>query len=78
MVFVGVDGAPTPHCGQNIKLCQNPYVVVDKAPLVCEKPFISVENSIAATCRATLISLCSRAKKASKGNCFVCTGEPQA
>ena len=77
MVFVGVSGAPTAHCGQGIKLCQNPYVVVEKAPLVCEKPFISVETTIAATCRAKLVSLCSRAKRASKGNCFVCTGKPR-
>ena len=74
MVFVGVEGAPKAHCGQDIKLCQNPYVVVEKAPLVCEKPFISVVETIASSCMAELVSLCSRAKKASKGNCYVCTG----
>lgn len=43
MVFVGVGGAPTAHCGQNQQLCQSPYVVVERAPLVADKPFISAD-----------------------------------
>ena len=74
MVFVGVEGSPTPHCGQDIKLCQNPYVVVPEAPIVAEKPFISVESAILPSCRVQLLGLCARAKLASKGNCFICTG----
>ena len=74
MVFVGVEGSPTPHCGQDIKLCQNPYVVVPQAPIVAEKPFISVESAILPSCRVQLLGLCARAKLASKGNCFICTG----
>eukprot|EP01043_Picozoa_sp_COSAG02_P011236 COSAG02_NODE_410_length_22875_cov_43.282755_17_plen_537_part_00 len=43
MVFVGVEGAPQPHCGRDARLCRNPFVAVDRAPLVAEKPFISAD-----------------------------------
>lgn len=49
MVFVGTEGAPDSHCGRyfdpvsgNLSL---PYVTVDSAPLIAEKPFISVDGS---------------------------------
>ena len=45
MVFVGVDGAPQPHCGRNPQLCRNPFVVVDRAPLIAEKPYISADST---------------------------------
>lgn len=53
MVFVGVSafkgiydtGAPPAHCGQDIKNCISPYVVVDKAPLTAAKPFISADSA---------------------------------
>lgn len=37
-VFVGVEGAPSAHCGKDA-----PAVVVRKTPTVVEKPFISVD-----------------------------------
>ena len=51
MVFAGVSpfkgiydtGAPLAHCGQDIKNCISPYVVVDTVPLMAEKPFISAD-----------------------------------
>ena len=53
MVFAGVapfkgiydTGAPLPHCGQDIKNCISPYVVIDTVPLIAEKPFISADNT---------------------------------
>lgn len=53
MVFAGVSafkgiydtGAPLAHCGQDIKNCISPYVVVDEVPLMAEKPFISADSA---------------------------------
>ena len=42
MVFVGVDGAPTSHCSN---VDDSPYVTVDSAPAIAEKPFISIDDN---------------------------------
>jgi len=52
MVFAGVSpfkgiydtGAPLPHCGQDMKNCISPYVVIPTVPLIAEKPFISADK----------------------------------
>jgi hypothetical protein len=43
MVFVGTEGAPTSHCGRGDD-GELPFVVVDEAPAVAEKPFITVDE----------------------------------
>lgn len=42
IVFVGVEGAPAAHCGANVAQGSHPYTVVDAAPVIAEKPFISI------------------------------------
>jgi len=42
MVFVGTKGAPTNHCGTN---GGHPYVTVNSAPMVVEKPYIVLVGS---------------------------------
>jgi len=44
MVFVGTEGAPTSHCGRGDD-GELPFVVVDEAPAVAEKPFITVDEN---------------------------------
>ena len=41
MVFVGTQGAPASHCGNQ---GGNPFVTVDSAPTVIEKPYIIVDG----------------------------------
>ena len=44
MVFVGTEGAPANHCGQDMN-GSLPFVVVDEAPALAERPFITVDAS---------------------------------
>lgn len=41
-VFVGTINAPPSHCGMDAETCAKPFVTVDTAPIVAEKPFISI------------------------------------
>lgn len=41
-VFVGTQGAPASHCGHTADMGL-PYVTVDAAPVVAEKPFITID-----------------------------------
>lgn len=41
-VFVGVDGAPSSHCGNS---GGQPFVTVDSTPVAAEKPYITVDSS---------------------------------
>ncbi|CAJ1341081.1 unnamed protein product [Effrenium voratum] len=43
-VFVGTEGAPSSHCGADAAKCAKPFVTVNAAPKVAEKPFISFSN----------------------------------
>jgi len=45
MVFVGTKNAPKSHCGADPSKGTHPYVIVDSAPTVAEKPFISIDAS---------------------------------
>jgi len=45
MVFVGTKNAPKSHCGADPSICSHPYVTVDSAPTIAEKPFISIDDS---------------------------------
>jgi len=42
MVFVGVEGAPAGSCGQHANAI--PSVTVDEAPVIAEKPFITIDT----------------------------------
>jgi len=42
MVFVGTQGVPYSNCGAGSG--KRPYTVVDKVPVVAEKPYITVQN----------------------------------
>lgn len=42
-VFVGTINAPASHCGMDQESGAKPFVTVDAAPLMAEKPFISIE-----------------------------------
>lgn len=42
MVFVGSTGVPASHCGHDNKF--QPYVTVDRTPLIAEKPYIVTES----------------------------------
>jgi len=44
MVFVGTEGAPGSHCGKNQNASLLPIVTVGVAPVVVEKPFISMDR----------------------------------
>jgi hypothetical protein len=77
MVFVGVPGAPQAHCGADLKNCNAPFTVVSNAPIVAEKPFISLEPALKPSCKTALLQLCAAARRASAGNCFVCAGAHQ-
>ena len=41
-VFLGCQGAPTPHCGHDDG---NPVTTIDKTPLIAEKPYITIDDS---------------------------------
>eukprot|EP00929_Paragymnodinium_shiwhaense_P093752 TRINITY_DN53_c0_g1_i8.p1 TRINITY_DN53_c0_g1~~TRINITY_DN53_c0_g1_i8.p1 ORF type:complete len:760 (-),score=142.06 TRINITY_DN53_c0_g1_i8:520-2799(-) len=45
IVFVGSKGVPSSHCGANASLCSNPYTTIEKAPIVAEKPFITIDSA---------------------------------
>jgi hypothetical protein len=45
MVFVGTENAPRSHCGANVSLCSHPYDTTDAAPVIAEKPFITIDLS---------------------------------
>ena len=40
MVFVGVENAPSSHCGKDKEKGLHPITTVDETPVIVEKPYV--------------------------------------